>query len=458
MTHHSRSVARGALALVLAPVLLLGGCDDGAGGVFGGFLGRFLLKTDQIVVERRPDPVYEQLFPRYVELCALSQPSRKDKGRGNPFGHALIYLKGACKDETAPFPQLRQCRRVATTLDDPEHGAGVSVGRWFRNVNWVAVPGYELFYEGNLKPGQTLTRAHFDATVQDAINKGVFDGVELQPQWTQREGPQLRDFVANGSIGTDFALRYSRNVFCARTPVTEPMMTEIIAFLNDKNREYATGEATYSWSLFANNCVHTVRNALAAANIWSPLSVLDVKIRHLFNLAVPANEFVNLAELVSEGPLEDYRKIQDEGPLRDALHEFRWLPRGPGALLKTMPVHQPNEVFNAEFRLFTVQSPFRMGKTMNAVRLLSDKRFVELKANLIHFRDTYDAILAKEAGPAERFASVRGSPYRRVERLHHDYIEAQRRQVQAMLARIAASEAPGEDDAGERPVGANSRR
>lgn len=423
--------------LAVALVLAVGGCDD---GVFGGFLGRFLLKSDEIVVERRPDPIYEQLFPRYVELCALSQPNRKDKSRGNPFGHALMYLKGACKDENAPFPQLRQCRREATTLDDPEHGVGVSVGRWFRNVNWIAVPGYQLFFEGNLKPDQTLTQTHFDATVQNAIDRGVFDGVELQPEWIRRGGPDLSDFVANASIGTDFALRYSRNVFCARTPVSEPMMTEIIAFLNDKNREYATGEANYNWNLFANNCVHTIRNALAAANLWSPLTVLDVKIRHLFNLAVPANEFVNMAELVTEGPLEDYREIQAEGPLRDALHDFRWLPTRHGALLKTMPVHQPNVVFDTRFRLFTVQSPFSMGKTMNAVRLLADDRYVDLKSNLLFFRDKYDAILAKEVDPADRFDSVRGSPYRRVARIHREYIEAQRRDVQAMLDRIAEIE------------------
>lgn len=430
-------------ALVFTIVLPLGGCD---GGIFGGFLGRFLLKTDEIVIERRPDAVYEELFPRYVELCALSQPSRMDKNRGNPFGHALMYLKGACKDENAPFPLLRQCRHEATTLDDPEHGAGVSVGRWFRNVNWVAVPGYQLFFEGNLKSGQTLSPTHFDATVQDAIDRGVFAGVELQPEWTRREGPSLTDFVANGSIGTDFALRYSRNVFCARTPVTEPVMNEIIAFLNDKNREYATGEANYNWSLFANNCVHTIRNALAAANMWTPLTVLDVKWRHLFNLAVPANEFVNMAQLVTEGPFADVGDIQAEGPLRDALHDFHWLPTSHGALLKTMPVHQPNVVFDPRFRLFTVQSPFSMGKTLNAVRLLSDTRFVELKANLLYYRDKYDEILARQAEPEDPFASVRGSPYRRAGRIHHDYIAAQRRDVQDKLDRMAAMEAPAEPD------------
>jgi hypothetical protein len=51
------------------------------------------------------------------------------------------------------------------------------------------------------------------------------------------------------------------------------MLDPIIKFLNDKNREYAEGEADYNWSAWADNCSHTMRNALAAANIWSPLSV-----------------------------------------------------------------------------------------------------------------------------------------------------------------------------------------
>ena len=97
-------------------------------------------------------------------------------------------------------------------------------------------------------------------------------------------------------------------------PVTEPMLDEVIAFLNDKNREYAEGEADYNWSVWADNCSHTLRNALAAANIWSPLSVRAVKFRQLFNLAVPANEFVNLAELGTEGNIDDYREIQQDGP------------------------------------------------------------------------------------------------------------------------------------------------
>ncbi len=262
-------------------MFLLSGCGD------NGVVERFMLKPDRIIVERRPDPVYDQFFPYYVELCATSQFRSKLKGEGGIAGHAVMYIKGACKDEQAPFPQLRRCRVAATELHDPEHGAGISVNRWLRNVNWVATPGYDLFYEGNLRLGERLTQAHFDATVHEVIDKGIFKGVEFHDYPSANTAAGLENFVANEAIGTDLALRFARSVFCARLPVTGPMVDEIIAFLNDKNREYAAGKADYNWSVWADNCAHTLRNALAAANIWSPLSVRAIKFRQIFNLAVP---------------------------------------------------------------------------------------------------------------------------------------------------------------------------
>jgi hypothetical protein len=413
---------------------LVSGCGD------DGVMSRFMLKPDRIIIERRPDPAYDQLFPYYVELCATSQFRSKRKGEGGVAGHAVMYIKGACKDEEAPFPQLRRCRVAATELSDPEHGAGISVGRWFRNVNWVATPGYELFFRGNLKIGEPLTEAYFKATVQDVMDRGVYKGVEFHDAPSVGAGASLEDFVATEGIGTDQALEFARSVFCARLPVTEPMLQEVIAFLNDKNKEYAEGNADYNWSVWADNCAHTLRNALAAANIWSPLSVRAVKFRQIFNLAVPANEFVNLAELGTEGNVDDYQEIQRDGPHRDAFYEFHWLPMRHGALLKTLPVHEPNDLYDTTFRLFTLQSPFRMGKTAHAIELLSDNRFVNLDANLRYFRQKYDTILASHDERQDMLASVRGSPYRRVERLFYDYISAQRTEVESMLARVPAPE------------------
>src|SRR5262249_32425581 len=349
-------------------------------------------------------------------------------------------VKGACKDEQAVFPQLRRCRATAADPHDPEHGAGVSVGRWFQNVNWVAVPGYDLFYQGNLKFGEPLTQAHFDATVQDVISKGVYKGVKFHASPSVGADPNLADFIANEGIGTDLALQFARSVFCARIPITAPMLDEVIVFLNDKNQEYFAGEADYNWDVWADNCAHTLRNALAAANIWSPLSVRAVKLRQIFNLAVPANEFVNLAELSTSGNIEDYREIARNGSERDALHEFHWLPTRHGALLKTLPVHDPNELYDTTFRLFTLQSPFRMGKTQRTIDLLSDQRFVNLSANLRYFYKKYDTILASHGEDRDRLASVGGTLYRRTERLYYEYIRAQRAEAEGMLDRLSSLE------------------
>jgi hypothetical protein len=349
-----------------------------------------------------------------------------------------MYLKGACKDDDAPFPRLRRCRAVATSLGDPEHGAGISVNRWFKNINWVAVPSHDLFYAGNLQSGERLTQARFDAVEQDVIAKGIYRGVVFQRYPGADADTDLSDFVKQESIGTDLALQFARSVFCARLPVTERMLDQVIGFLNDKNREYAEGKANYNWSVWADNCTHTLRNALAAANIWSPLSVRTIKIRQIFNLAVPANEFVNLAELMTQGDLEDYRNILEDGPRRDAFHEFHWLPTQPGAVLKTLPVHDPNDLYDTKFRLFTLQSPFLMGKTQRAIDLLSDPRFVDLEANLHYFEKRYDTIFAGYDERRDAMASVRGTPLRRAERLYYDYIRTERADVRSMLARIAS--------------------
>src|SRR5215475_13501796 len=153
---------------------MLGGCvQDGLMD-----MARFQLKPNDIIIERRPDTAYEKLFPYYVELCAASQFRSKLTGEGGgPAGHAILYIKGACKDDDAPFPQLRRCRAIATDLNDPEHGAGVSVNQMFKNINWVAVPGYDLVFPGGLALGERLILARFEAIEREAIAKGIYQGV-----------------------------------------------------------------------------------------------------------------------------------------------------------------------------------------------------------------------------------------------------------------------------------------
>ena len=168
-----RGAIRGTLGLVCAVILLLGGCGE------DGPMSRFMLKPDHIIVERRPDQAYERLFPYYVELCATSQFRSKLKGEGGVAGHAVMYIKGACKDEKAPYPQLRRCesQRPSSAILNTVPvsawavGSATSTGWRFRATNFSI--------EGNLKFGERLTQAHFEATVRDAIEKGIYKGVDF---------------------------------------------------------------------------------------------------------------------------------------------------------------------------------------------------------------------------------------------------------------------------------------
>ena len=68
----------------------------------GRIMARFQLKPDDVIVERRPNTMYERLAPYHVELCAASEFRSKLTGEGGGVaGHAVLYLKGACKDENA---------------------------------------------------------------------------------------------------------------------------------------------------------------------------------------------------------------------------------------------------------------------------------------------------------------------------------------------------------------------
>jgi len=415
---------RPTIVFLAALPVLLASCSD-----------RVLLPPEKFV-HHEPDARYESLFPYYVELCATTQYRSEELGTGGSPGHAVMYLKGACRDPDAPYPKLRRCAAGVTDPADPEHGAGISVNRWFRSANWVAFGGRELFY-GTLGPDEVVTRARLEQAAREAIDAGVYRGVELWPWPGQTPDSGLLDFVARQSAGTDFALGFARSSLCGRVPIEAEMLDEVVHFLNDRNREYVTGAAEYRWSGYSDNCVHTLRNALAAASIWEPISIQLTKLLQLFHLAVPANEALRLAALGTLGPVDAYPEVFRDDPMRHAMLEFGWLPTRHGALLISLPVHPDNEVFDTRPRLLALQGPFTMRKTQRLVKLLDDPRFTELDANLQHFDATYRQILSHR-DEQDALASVRGDRFRRVRRRYFSVIEAALREVEGMRAEAAA--------------------
>ncbi len=384
-----------------------------------------------------PHPAYDALFPTWVELCAVGQFRKLDGRQGGPAGHGVLYLHGVCLDRDAGVPTLRGCAPGEAS------GVGVSVSPWLANASWVGIPGRELFLDGALPADDPVNHRAVNRAVARVLSAGAFDGIELRDYPGSDGQPDLVDFVSRHSLGTDFAIRFARAAFCSRVPVTPEMLAAAAGFLNDVNREHAEGTVTTRWSGYHDRCVHTLHNALAAAGIWKPKSVRATKARQFFNLAVPANTFVDLAFLTNEYPIEDFGAIRGD-PLRwKGLLEEKWLPAEPGALVKTLPVHQVNDLYDNKLRIFVLPGLLRNDTVKRAQRLLSDGRYLQIDANLRFFHDRYEAILARRdrrPGLLSRLFQP-GEPGDR--EIYYDYLERARDEVLTLLQELQERDAEG---------------
>jgi hypothetical protein len=423
-----RRIAR---ALLLS-VLLLG--VSGCGSM------RIAPLYDWVVPVNWPEPEYEDFYPRYAELCAVSQFRPKSGTLGGSPGHGVLYLKDACLDPDSEYPRLVRCTKPSTSEFDLHHGTGISVNRWVKNANWVGVPGKLLFYNGYVAPWEKLTQERADAAASYALSLGIFDGLKIGEYPTDRpEERSLEDFVRTQSLGTDFGLRFGRTLFCARVPLEEGQLDAMMAFLNEQNRLYAEGEADYNWSGYSDNCVHLVHNAFAAALIWKKKSVHAIKIRQIFNMAIPANEFIDLATRTILYPIEDFGKLQRDGVQMESLEKFDSIATHHGAVVLTAPVHQDNDLYDPKIRMMIVQGPFRGRATRKASLLLGDSRATELISNMRSFKARYEHILAdKKTEEDEFFPNLPG--YNDDRRRYYAYIERELVEVEKHLEVLRASE------------------
>ncbi len=388
----------------------------------------------------RAHPAYDSLFPSYAEVCAVSQFRTADGRTGGSPGHGVVYLHGACLDREAGFPRLRRCDGSPGEAG----GVGVSVNRWLKNVNWLAVPGRDLFLEGGLPPEEPVTAGAVDRAAEAAIAAGVFEGITFHDYPTEAPERSVHDFARSQVIGTDAAIALARTMLCARTPVTEEMLEEAITYLNHLNRQYATRDSAYHWSVYYDNCVHVVRNALAAAGLWEPKAVQDMPFLQALHLPVPANEYLELALRANEFPIEDFDAVWADVEARDALLEFGVLPARHGSLLTTVPVRAPNERYDTEFHLLLLEPPGTAGRIHRAEALVNEPRATDLELNLRWFIERYRGILASR--PADEGELLRGSRKRPVRRRYYQVVEAHLADAEAKLAaleRVAPAGAGG---------------
>jgi hypothetical protein len=372
--------------------------------------------------EHRPDPRYDTLFPYYVEVCALSQFLGKEDGKGGVPGHMVMYLHGACRDPEAHYPQLCLCEDTDTDYT----GVGVTVNRYTKNANWIAIPGRALFFDGNLGPDERVTKQAVEAVTQQAIELGLYDGLKMLDDVKEKSLP---DFVREESVGTDFALTFARSIFSVQVPLTKAMMQEMILYLNDLNNQYKSGDKDYHWDGLHDNCAHVAHNALAAASVWAPTQVGGHRLRH--HLAIPANEYLDLVIRTAEFPLDDFQAILRDEEAYTSLLEFGWLPAHHGALIKTLDIRQANDMFDTDYHLFLLEPPGSK-KTKQTKKYLYDPNYYDLAPNLGMYKDRYQKILDNK--PTDEGKLLRDGRHRSVLHRYYDYIAAQLADVNTKLS------------------------
>ncbi len=380
---------RSRLALVFAAALCLVGC------------------TARFDVPPSPDnqSAYSLLYPFYVELCAVSQIKKKPgfgaDTSGGPGGHTVFFLSRVCRDRDAHYPTLVMC---APGTPEDEQGVGLSVNAHFQNANWVATDGRDFLFNGDLKPGERLTRAAYEQTQKTAEAKNIYDGVVFHPEVFDDMPPGMdqHDFMYEVSIGTDYAVALARDRYCGRVPVTRAQMVKIIDYLNGENAPYRNGKE-FIWNVLENNCTHLAHNALAAADVWDDWPTDRFFLISAFDFPVPKNEFVNIMRRTNDMDLTDLSALYADDSARRSLEKDGVLPTQPGGLAEAVPAVQDNDIYDTAVDLIFYDEAITGRYRRHFDAIFAEPRYTDLRANLDYFAALYAKVktgLASQPKPS----------------------------------------------------------
>ena len=231
------------------------------------------------------DSEYDLYYPYYYKYCSTTK-FHPQRGKGIPggiAGHAVFYLKGVCIDPNIRPLGIKMCDKNQD-LKNPNTGVGISVDRWLSNTSFFVIPSLDIFIGGKLDNIENFDSHKKQAIVQKALDMGLFDNIqfheEAYPNSLLKE--DRKEFIANYSFGTDYALSMARNLYCINIPTKKEIMQKIVTWLNKRNIDYRNSQGKpfrgffcrskkkdnkFYWNGISDNCAHPVVNSLASIGI-----------------------------------------------------------------------------------------------------------------------------------------------------------------------------------------------
>jgi hypothetical protein len=243
---------------------------------------------------------FNRQHPLFAMKCSATKYD-KNGDLGNPYGHEFVYIKGACRDTSVPYPKLKVCDDGAVDLNDINAGVGVSLETIYTNTRFVATDGFDLFIDGNLPEDAPLDQKAFEATVQKFLEDGSARGVRITEASERAKPSDMSDeeWIARQIIGTSYALRFGRDLDCAAFAINSAQLQAGVDWTNRQNEPLVSGKQTYRWDAITDSCAHFANNVLASMGIAKAVKEgggIGSKLGDLASLASPWRSKVVMPE------------------------------------------------------------------------------------------------------------------------------------------------------------------
>lgn len=393
-----------------------------------------------------PEGLYDQLYPYYAEYCGTTQYKPLNGVIGGRGGHAVLYIKGICLDKNSTYPRVQVCSDGTYDPKDPNTGTFISVDAMYRSVNWIGIEGKRFFLKGILDDHERVTQKTFDETIDRIMALGYFRGIRTTASFIAKKPKTMseEEYLIRESLGTGFAINYVRNSYCSRIPIKKESLPQVVKYLNERNDPYGSGQIDFEWKLLGNNCAHTTHNALAAAGVWSPRKTDEFIWIQLFNLAIPANEFIQLEHTGNDEDLRNIDLIYLDPVKKKDLMELNWLPIQPGVVVEKIPTRQENDLFNTDSSFGIFDLPLFWPEHHRFEKYLNQSRFNDLFTNLEYFEKKYRRAKANQK-PIEdlldRTPGFYGQDFEIFYKKYYDYLDQEISRVSSLKELLAELQA-----------------
>ena len=336
-----------------------------------------------------PMPLFDKVFPLYTMECSLTQWAPKEGAPGGAGGHVLIYIKGACRDQSVNYPKLKMCDE-GIDLSDPNSGVTLSADKILENTEYFPTDGQQFLFQGDLKPGQQVSEETLLSTREAVVKSGAARGIKIHPEYLVNKPAGMSDeeYIAKVGADTDYAISIAREASCVRIPMTRSQIEAEVDFVNTSNEPYISGQKIYYWNGPGDNCANFTHDVLAAAGIRKYVSRTHNELLGILNILtmriqVPRNETLKTEETVDKiSKIGTAEEVFNNNDSRGVFERLGTLPE-TGGLFQVVPMDVAgNQLYKLGPDAMMLDTPLIQNRHKDLKKIESEAGYTDLPTNI----------------------------------------------------------------------------